>query len=133
MSPSPARQAHHLELGERHLAQQALRQAEMLAHRELHVLKRGQRGEQRALLEQDAPAALDGAPLVVAGLAEIDAQHLDHALPLRQQADDRAQQHRLAAARAADEAEDLASAHVERQMIEHDVVAERRPRGRARG
>ena len=60
------RQPHHLELGERHLSHQRLRQVEILAHRELHVLQRRQRGEQRALLEQDAPAPLDGPPLGLA-------------------------------------------------------------------
>ena len=56
--------------------------------------------------------------------AEIDAEHLDGAGALRQQADDGAHQHRLAGAGAADEAEDLAAIDVEIDMVEHDVVAE---------
>ena len=45
-------------------------------------------------------------------------------LALGEQADDGAQQDRLAAARSADEAQNLAAAYIERQMIEHDAIAE---------
>ena len=37
----------------------AVAQLEMLAHRHLNVLQHGERGEQRAVLEQNAPAPLD--------------------------------------------------------------------------
>src|SRR5271167_1364927 len=36
--------------------------------------------------------------------------------------DDRAQQYRLAAARGADKPQYLAPAHIERQMVQHDVI-----------
>ena len=38
--------------------------------------------------------------------------------------EDRAQQHRLAAAGRADDAENFAALHIEREMIEHDLPAE---------
>ena len=60
-------------------------------------------------------------------------QELDAALPLRNQTDDGAQQHRLAAAGRADDAEDLAAPDVERQMIEHDAARRSRPRDRGPG
>jgi len=44
-------QAHHFQLGEGDF----VHQPQILAHRELHVLQRGERGEKRALLEQHAP------------------------------------------------------------------------------
>ena len=54
-------EADHFQLGDRDLVHQALRQVEIFAHRELHILAHRQRGEQRALLEQHAPAPLDRA------------------------------------------------------------------------
>ena len=119
------RQPDHLELGDGDLVHQPLRQVEILAHRKLDVLPHGERGEQRALLEQDAPAPRAMAPRRRVALIEIDAHHLDRAaLPLGHQADDGAHQHRLAAARSADETEDLAAPDVEIEMVEHDVAAE---------
>ena len=59
----------HFQLGDRHLVEQPRRQVEIFAHRELHVLAHGQRGEQRALLEQHAPAPLDRLPLGIADAA----------------------------------------------------------------
>ena len=114
----------HFQLGERDLLDQARRQVEIFADRELHVLQHRERGEQRALLEQHAPAPLDRTPLVVVDGAEIGAEHFDAAVALGQQPDDGAHQHRLAGARAADEAEDLAFEHVERRVIEHGRFAE---------
>ena len=73
------READHLELGDGDLVHQPLGDVEMLAHRELHVLAHGQRGEQRALLEEHAPAALDRAPLASLGRVQVDAEHLDRA------------------------------------------------------
>src|SRR5690606_5133035 len=48
------RKPYHLQLRQRDLVHQLLRKIEIFAHRELHVLQRGQRREQRALLEQHA-------------------------------------------------------------------------------
>ena len=57
------------------------------------------------------------------------AEHLDLARVGRLQADDRAHQHRLAGARAADDAEDLAAADGEVEVLVDDLLAEalRRP------
>ena len=52
------------------------------------------------------------------------AEHLDFARVGRLQADDRAQQHRLAGARAADHAEDLAAADGEVEILVDDLLAE---------
>ena len=52
------------------------------------------------------------------------AEHVDLALVRRLQADDRAQQHRLAGARAADHAENLAAADVEVEVVVDDLLAE---------
>ena len=83
MSQHVWRQPDHFELGDRQFVHQPLRQIEIFAHRELHVLAHRQRGEQRALLEQDAPAPLDRLPLVRRLAAvEVDAEHLDRALAL---------------------------------------------------
>ena len=46
----------HFELGGGDLVHQRIRQHEIFAHRKLDVLPHGQRGKQRALLEQDAPS-----------------------------------------------------------------------------
>src|SRR5262249_47664364 len=92
--------------------------------RKLHVLPHGERGEQCTLLEQDAPAPLSRAALLVAGAAEIDPEHLDRALALGDEPDDGAHQHRLALPRAADEAEHFPAMDVERELIEDARAAE---------
>ena len=97
---------------------------QVFAHRNLNVLADRQRREQCALLEENAPAALDRAPFRRVRSIEIDAQHRDAAVPLCDQSDDGAQQNRLAAARSADQPEYLGPPHVERKMIEHDTAAE---------
>ena len=112
-------QSHHAELGDRDLVQQALGDVEIFAHRELDVLPHRQRGKQRALLEQDAPAALDAAPRPRVGGIEIDAENLDAAAGLGHEPDDGARQHRLAGAGRTDEAEDFAALDVEIEAIQH--------------
>ena len=56
--------------------------------------------------------------------ANIFAKYPDRARPPRQQPDDRAQQDRLAAARCADQADDLAPVDVQRKVIEHGLRPE---------
>ena len=56
--------------------------------------------------------------------ARVDAEDLDLAGVGSPQAEDRAHQHRLARARAADHAQDLAGHHVEVQAVVDDLVAE---------
>src|SRR5215471_17985977 len=82
-----------------------------LAQRKLDVLPRVQGREQRALLKQHAAPAVDGQG------------KFDAAVPLRQQADQRAHQHRFAAAGGADKSNDLARAHVEGEMVDDRVAA----------
>ena len=95
----------------------------------------GERREQRALLEQDAPAPLDRrAARCRSTRSEVDGRTLRIvAWRLGMRPMMRAQEHRFAAARAADEAEDLAAPHVEREMVEHDAARRSRPRDRGPG
>ncbi len=79
-------QAHHFELGDRHLGGQARRKIEIFEDRKLDILAGGERGEQRALLEQDAPSPLDRPMRRVLHLVEIDAEDFDAARLLRQEA-----------------------------------------------
>src|SRR5271169_4190986 len=58
-------------------------------------------------------------------MAEIDAQHLDATAALGDQAEQRAQQNRLSRARCADDAQNLAAIDVQREVLEHHLVAER--------
>ena len=76
----------------------ALRQFEMLEHRHLDVLEHGERGEQRAVLKQDAPAALDIDAVLRRQRLGVAAEQLDLAHVGLDQAGDDAQQHRLALA-----------------------------------
>ena len=71
------RQADHGELEEGEIVHHRLRQLEMLAHRHLDVLQHGERGEQRAVLEQDAPAALDVEPILRRQRLGVAAEQLD--------------------------------------------------------
>src|SRR5262249_34890884 len=97
---------------------------EIFAHRKLDVLPHGERGEQRALLEQDAPAPLHRAPRIGARRIEVDAEHLDAPGDLRHEANDGARQHGLAGAGGTDETQDLAAADVEIEPVEHARRAE---------
>src|SRR3954468_23825866 len=117
-------EAHHHEFGDHHLVEQFLRELEIFAHRKLDVLPHRERGKQRALLKQDAPAPLHAAALVGVRRIEIDAEYLDAARHLRHQADDGAGQYGFARAGRADEAEDLAALDVEVEPVEHAGFAE---------
>ncbi len=92
--------------------------------RHLHVLAHGQRGEQRAILEQHAGVALDLLARGAVVTARVQAEDLDLPGLGNLQPQDGAHQHRLAAARAADHAEDLAAAHVQVQAVVHGLFAE---------
>src|SRR5512144_578590 len=96
----------------------------MLAHRHHDVFGDGQRREQRAVLEEDAAALLDLDALAIREARDVLSEHLDAARGGLVEADDRTEQHRLAAARAADDAEDLAFVHVEIEILVHDLRTE---------
>src|SRR5215207_4531223 len=117
-------QADHAELGHHDLVEQPLRNLKILAHRKLDVLPHGERGKQRALLEQDAPAPLDAAALGGTRRVEIDTEYLDAAADLRHQADDGARQHRFSGARGPDKSQNLAALDVEVEPVEHPRLAE---------
>jgi hypothetical protein len=97
-------------------AELAQRQADVLAHRE--------GAEQAAALEHHAPALAQRQrlPRVERGDVVAEQQHAARARPL--QADDLAQQHRLARSAAAGQPEDLAAAHAQVQPVVHGVAAE---------
>ena len=82
--------------------------------------------EQRAVLEHDAPALLDLGAFLVVQVFETFAEDLDAAFGKILEAGNGAQQDRLATARRADDADDLAPADVEIEMFVHDMRAERR-------
>src|SRR5450759_4466241 len=96
----------------------------MLAHRHHHVLGDGKRREQRAILEKYATAALDLSAARIGNPRHFLAEQFHAAGGRLVEADDRAQQHRLAAAGTTDHAEDLAAVNVEIEIIVHDLRAE---------
>src|ERR1700676_3933407 len=58
------------------------------------------------------------------GVADRCAHHLDLSALPRDQPDDGPHQHRFAAAGSADQAKDLALSDIQRQMVDHDMLAE---------
>ena len=118
------RQADERQLLQRESVERRLGQAQMLAHRRLDVLPHGQAREQRALLEQHAPALADHETLVRRHLVDVQAEHFDRARLFVQQAEDRARQDRLAGARGADKAQHLAAIEIEIEPVHHQMVAE---------
>ena len=119
------RQPGKLHLQQRQLVQQRFGQLGMMfLQRHLHVFADGQRREQRTVLEQYAGAALDVQAILGIARAAVDAEDFDLAIVGFAQADDRTHQHRLAAARAADHADDLAAPHVEVEVLMHHLFAE---------
>jgi hypothetical protein len=96
----------------------------VLLERHLHVLADGERGEQRAVLEQHAGAALDMQPIGGIVRTRVDAKYRDLARVGRAQPDQRAHQHRFAAARTADHAQDLAGAYVQVEVLVHRLRTE---------
>jgi hypothetical protein len=85
-------QSNHLELGDRDLVHQLLRQDEVLSQRKLDVLPDRQRGEQRALLEQDAPFAGRALRAAILRTADRLSHDFDGAASSRDEADDGAHQ-----------------------------------------
>src|SRR6478736_1518383 len=118
------RQSDHGELEEGKVVHHCLRQFEMLEHRHLDVLQHGQRGEQRAVLEQDAPAALDIDAILRCQRLVVAAEQLDLPHVRLDQPGDDAEQHRLALAGAADNGEDLAAIDVEIEPVPNLIAAE---------
>ena len=98
----------------------------MLAHRHLDVLEHGERGEQGAELEHHPEPPVDRLALGRGAGPDIDAEDLDAAGPLRDEAEDGAQQHGLAGAGGADHAEDLAAIGVEIEVLDDVDLAEAR-------
>ncbi len=114
----------HPDAQQREVLQHGLGHREVLADRQLDVLGDRQRGEQRAALEHDAVAPLDREQLAIRLPRDLHALDADRARHRLLQAEHRAQQHRLAAARAADDAEHLARLDVEVEAVMHDLAAE---------
>jgi len=88
------------------------------------VLGDRQRGEQRAFLEQHAKAPLDQRPFVLGQARQVLAEHFHVAFAGPAQADDAAQQHRFAAAGAADHGENFAFVQVQVEVLVHALAAE---------
>ena len=109
---------------QRQLLQRRALELEVLDHGQLHVLQHRQSRVQGAGLESDAVVRLDGAQLRPAharDVAAVDAHHPgDRAL----QSEDGPQQHRLAGAGAADDAEHLVGAHFHVEPVVHHLGPE---------
>jgi hypothetical protein len=104
--------------------EQLLGQLEPLAQRRLDILADGHRAEQRPVLEQDSLARLQRAPRGIAEGGQVLAEHEDASAHRPHQSEDLVQQHRLAGARRADDAQDLALAHVELELLVYDLRPE---------
>jgi hypothetical protein len=98
----------------------------VFAQRHLDVLRHGQRAEQRAILEQDPPALFQRNRIGFAQMRHIVAQHVDAARVGPLEPDYGAQQHRFAAARAADDAQHLAAPDIEIEAVVDRLRAEPR-------
>src|SRR5680860_131089 len=118
------RQANHSELEEGEVVHHRLRQVEMLTHRHLDVLQDGQRGEQRTVLKEDAPASLDVESRLRGERLGVLAKQSDHASVRRHQAGDNAHQDGLALAGPADDGEDLTAIDIEAEPIPNLMAAE---------
>src|SRR6185503_17898506 len=100
------------------------RQLYVLDHRQLHVLQYGQRAEERPLLERHAVPRLHRLELLFGKLAEIPAFETNPPFLRALQAENGPQQHRLARARAADDAEDFVLQYLHVEMVVHHLAAE---------
>ena len=118
------RQADQADLEEREVIQRARVEAEVLEHRQLHVLPDGEAGVEGAGLETDAVAGLDAAQLGL--VRRVMSLPLMRTVPAcgALQSQDRAQQHRLAGAGAADDAEHLVGVHLHVEAVVHHLGAE---------
>src|SRR5690606_3280556 len=96
----------------------------MLDQRQGDVLGYRQRGEQRPFLEQHAKPAFDQGALLFIQLLEVFAKYLHTARVGPAQADNRAQQYRLAGTRAADHAENLAGMDIQVEIVMHGLGPE---------
>jgi len=93
----------------------------VLFHGHHDILAHGEVREQCAVLEHDAPAALHGGALVRVECLQSLAEHFDTARRRFLQASDRAQKHRLATTRWADDADDLAATNIKIKMLMYDM------------
>src|SRR3546814_17541867 len=102
----------------------------IFAQRNLNILGDAQRRKQRAPLEHHAPAPAQVARFLFIGdRVERLAIDFDFTLGRRLQPDDRAHQHRLAGARSADDAEDLArTPRSEERRVGKEYVSKGRSR-----
>ncbi len=100
------------------------RQIDVLEHRQLHVLQHRQSGKQRPLLEGDPVVRLDQAQLRRRHLRDVLTLDADHAGLRALQSQNAPEQHRLARARAADDAEHLVFIDLHVQAVVHQLGAE---------
>src|SRR5690554_5312931 len=99
-------------------------EAGMLDQRQGNVLGDGQRGEQRAALEQHTEAPFDLRAALFIKLVQLLAEHPDTAAIGAAQSDDGAQQDRLAGTRATHHAQDFPRSDVQIQILVHGLLAE---------
>ncbi len=117
----------HLQLEQRRVLDQLIRQRAQLAHRQRHVVQYCQRREQGALLEQHAPPILQRIHLIDIGLAEIDAEHGHLALGRPVQPQYLPHQRGLAGTGATHQADDFAGVDAQIQILVNHGLAELGP------
>ena len=118
------RQADQADLEQRELIEHARLELQVLDHGQLHVLQHRQPREQRPLLEGDAVAGLDRAQLRRAHAGDVGAVDAHHPGLRALQPEDAPQQHRLARARAADDAEHLVPLDLHVEPVVNHLGAE---------
>src|SRR6185295_11542542 len=118
------RQSHHVQLEPRQRIERLGIQVEEFRDRHLHVLRHVQGREQGAVLERDAVVAFHFAQLALADRADIAAVKFHASRAWTLQPENGPEKHRLAAARAADDAEHLAVHHLHIEPVVHELRAE---------
>src|SRR6516164_6288957 len=96
----------------------------MLAHHELHVHLDGDGRYQRSELEQHPEALLELTARLERHVLDIHTEDLDRSSAFGHEAEQAAQEHRFAAPRCTDHAQDLAAIEIEIDAAQHDPVAE---------
>src|SRR5258706_10471689 len=119
--------ADHVEFHHDEVVDQLVVQHAQFAHRQRDIVEHRERAEQRAFLEQHAPAVTQLAQLGGIAVLQGDAKNAHLALGGPFESDHLAQHRGLAAARTADQRHDFAAPNAQVDIAVHDVVAELRP------
>ena len=116
----------HRQLEANQLTDHGLVKPVQFAQRESDIVENRQRGKQRALLEQHAETAAQGAAAEGIGIGDWLTKQAHRAALRRQQPDDFTQQRRFATAGAADQRHHLSGQNVQIEIAVNDRLAEAR-------